>query len=104
MNHYTDDDFEQLVLRSERPVLVGFRARWCGPSKVAAPILEEIAAEMADRLTVGTLDVDDHPASAARYGVRGVPTLMLFRNGAVAATRIGALPKRQLETWLESVL
>jgi thioredoxin 1 len=100
----TDDSFDEDVLKAKGAVLVDFWAEWCGPCKVIAPHLEAIAGEMGDKLTVAKLNIDDNPMTPARYGVRGIPTLMLFRDGQVAGTKIGALPKNQLQDWVESVL
>ncbi len=99
-----DEDFEANVLKNENPVLVDFWAEWCGPCKTIAPALEEIAGDLAGRLTIAKLNIDDNPHTPAKYGVRGIPTLMLFKEGQVAATKVGALPKSQLAEWVESVL
>lgn len=97
----TDASFDSDVLNSEEPVLVDFWAEWCGPCKQIAPALEEIANEMGDRLTVAKLNIDDNPRTTAKYGVRGIPTLMLFKNGEVAAVKIGGLPKGKMMEWIE---
>ncbi len=103
-NKVSDDSFDADVLKSGTPVLVDFWAEWCGPCKQIGPALEEIAAEMGDRVTVVKLNIDDNPMTPGRYGVRGIPTLMVFKGGQVAATKVGALPKSQLVQWLESVI
>jgi thioredoxin 1 len=99
-----DDDFETNVLKADGPVLVDFWAEWCGPCKMIAPALEEIAGDMDGKVTVAKVNIDDNPQTPAKYGVRGIPTLMIFKDGEVAATKVGALPKSQLVEWVESVL
>jgi len=100
----TDDTFEQEVLKSDKPVLVDYWAEWCGPCKMIAPVLEEIAAEYAGRLKVAKLNIDDNPATPPKYGIRGIPTLMLFKDGQVEATKVGAVSKSQLAAFLDSNL
>ncbi len=100
----SDNDFETSVLKSEGPVLVDFWAEWCGPCKTIAPALEEIAGDLVGRVTVAKLNIDENPQTPTKYGVRGIPTLMLFKDGQVAATKVGALPKSQLAEWVESVI
>ncbi|MBT5811365.1 MAG: thioredoxin TrxA [Rhodospirillaceae bacterium] len=100
----SDDDFDTSVLQSSEPVLVDFWAEWCGPCKMIAPALEELAGDLNGRLTVAKLNIDDNPQTPAKYGVRGIPTLILFKDGQVAATKVGALPKSQLAQWVESVV
>ena len=100
----TDDNFGTEVLGADRPVLVDFWAEWCGPCRMIAPALEELSNELGDKVTIAKLNIDDHPDTPARYGVRGIPTMILFKNGAPAATKVGAAPKSQLQGWLEGVL
>lgn len=100
--HVTDDTFETEVLNSGQPVLVDYWAEWCGPCKMIAPILDEIADEYGDKLKIAKLNIDENPATPPKYGIRGIPTLMLFRNGNVEATKVGALSKSQLAAFLDS--
>jgi thioredoxin 1 len=100
----TDASFEDEVLKSEKPVLIDYWAEWCGPCKMIAPVLEEIAREYSGRLTVAKLNIDENPVTPPRYGIRGIPTLMLFKNGSVEATKVGAVSKSQLSAFLESNL
>jgi len=103
--HYvTDDSFAAEVLQSKQPVLVDYWAEWCGPCKMIAPILDEIANDYAGRLKVVKLNIDDNQTTPASFGVRGIPTLMLFKNGAVEATKVGALSKSQLSAFIDSHL
>ncbi|GAB4349035.1 MAG: thioredoxin TrxA [Immundisolibacter sp.] len=104
VKHITDDSFEQDVLQASEPVLVDYWAEWCGPCKMIAPVLEEVGKEYAGRLTVVKLNVDENPKTPPRYGIRGIPTLMLFKGGNVEATKVGALSKSQLAAWLDSNL
>lgn len=100
----TDDSFTADVLKAEKPVLVDFWAEWCGPCKQIAPSLEALADELGEKMTVAKLNIDENPMTPSKYGVRGIPTLMLFKDGQVAATRIGAMPKGKLLEWIHSVL
>ncbi len=102
--HVTDASFEQEVLKSELPVLVDYWAEWCGPCKAIAPVLEEIARDYAGRLKVAKLNIDENPETPPRYGIRGIPTLMLFKNGHVEATKVGALSKSQLAAFIDGNL
>ena len=97
----SDDSFEQDVLKSEIPVLVDYWAEWCGPCKMIAPLLEEIADEYCGRIKVAKLNIDDNQQTPPKYGIRGIPTLMLFKNGEVEATKVGALSKSQLSAFLD---
>lgn len=98
----TDDSFESDVLRSEQPVLVDYWAEWCGPCKMIAPVLEEVANEYNGKMSVAKLNIDDNPNTPPKYGIRGIPTLMIFKNGEVAATKVGALSKSQLLEFIQA--
>jgi thioredoxin 1 len=100
----TDAAFDTDVLCAEKPVLVDFWAEWCGPCKMIAPILSEVAEEYADKVTIGKLNIDQNSATPPKFGIRGIPTLLLFKNGAVAATKVGALSKAQLQSFLDENL
>ena len=102
--YLTDDSFENEVLQSAEPVLVDYWAEWCGPCKMIAPILNEIADEYDGKIKVAKLNIDDNPQTPPKYGIRGIPTLMLFKGGSVEATKVGALSKSQLTAFIDSNL
>jgi thioredoxin 1 len=96
----TDQSFEKDVLQADRPVLVDFWAEWCGPCKQIAPALEQIAAELGEKVTVAKLNIEESPTTPSRYGVRGIPTMMLFKDGQMTAMKVGAMPKQKILEWL----
>jgi thioredoxin 1 len=100
----TDQDFHAQVIASEKPVLVDFFAEWCGPCKQMAPALDELAEEMADQVTIVKIDAEESPDAPTKYGIRGFPTLLIFKNGEVAASKMGAMRKSELKQWIESEL
>ena len=99
--YVTDDTFEQEVIKAQGPVLVDYWAEWCGPCKMIGPVLEEIATDYAGKLKVAKLNIDENPQTPPKYGIRGIPTLMLFKNGNVEATKVGALSKSQLSAFID---
>jgi thioredoxin 1 len=100
----TDSSFASDVLQSDKPVLVDFWAEWCGPCKMIGPSLEEISEELGEQVTIAKLNIDENPDAPGKYGVRGIPTMILFKNGEPAATKVGAAPKGALKGWLEGEL
>ncbi|TAG49474.1 MAG: thioredoxin TrxA [Betaproteobacteria bacterium] len=102
ITHVSDASFDADVLKSDTPVLVDFWAEWCGPCKMIAPVLEEVAKSHAGRIKIAKVDVDDNREIAAKYGIRGIPTLMIFKNGELAAQKVGALSKAQLTAFVDS--
>lgn len=102
--HVTDNTFDAEVIKAERPVLVDFWAPWCGPCKAVGPVVEEIAEDYRGRLKVAKVNVDDNPSTAANYGIRSIPTLMLFKNGSQQDTLVGMAPKERLEDFVKKVL
>jgi thioredoxin 1 len=102
IHHVTDDTFEPEVLQADKPVLVDYWAEWCGPCKMIAPLLDDLAKDYAGKLKVAKLNIDENQATPPKYGIRGIPTLMLFKNGNLAATKVGALSKSQLMAFIDS--
>ena len=102
--HTSDSTFSQDVLKSDKPVLLDFWAEWCGPCKMIAPILDELAAEYKDKVRIAKLNIDETPQTPPKFGIRGIPTLILFKNGAVEAQKVGAVSKTQLAAFLDSNL
>ena len=101
--HIDDANFERDVLKASGPVLVDFWAEWCGPCKQIGPILDEVAGEMKGKLTIAKVNIDKNPETPQKYGVRGIPTLILFKDGKAVSTKVGSMPKSKLVEWLQSV-
>ncbi|MEM1300037.1 MAG: thioredoxin [Pseudomonadota bacterium] len=100
----TDESFESDVLNASKPVVVDFWAEWCGPCKQIGPALEELATEMGEQVTIAKVNIDDSPNAPSKYGVRGIPTLLLFKDGEVVDKKVGAAPKRDIESWIASAI
>ena len=100
----TDSSFKADVIDSDKPLLVDFWAEWCGPCKMIGPSLEEISEELGEQVTIAKLNIDDHPDTPSKFGVRGIPTMILFKDGQVVDTKVGAAPKAAIKGWLESAL
>jgi thioredoxin 1 len=99
-----DSEFDSKVLKSSKPVLVDFWAEWCGPCKQVGPIIDEIASEMGEKLEVVKINIDQNPDTPQKYGVRGIPTLLIFNEGSVVATKVGSMPKTKIVEWISSTL
>lgn len=102
--HIDDAGFDAQVLKSDKPVLVDFWAEWCGPCKQVGPILDELAGEVGDKLTVAKVNIDQNPETPSKYGVRGIPTMMIFQGGEVIGTKVGAMPKSKIQEWIDSLV
>jgi thioredoxin 1 len=102
--HTSDATFDQDILKADKPVLLDFWAEWCGPCKMIAPVLDEIAEEYKEKLTIAKINIDEHPQTPPKFGIRGIPTLILFKNGIVEAQKVGAVSKSQLAAFLDSNL
>jgi thioredoxin 1 len=100
----TDSSFHADVINASKPVLVDFWAEWCGPCRMIAPSLEELSRELGDQVSIVKLNIDENPEAPGKYGVRGIPTMILFKNGVPAATKVGAEPKSRIQAWLEAAL
>lgn len=102
--HISDNEFDSRVLKSDQPVLVDFWAEWCGPCRQIGPVLDELAGELSGKLTVAKVNIDQNPETPGKYGVRGIPTMMIFKGGEVVATKVGAMPKSKIQEWISSVV
>lgn len=104
VHNTTDSSFESDVIKSEQPVLVDFWAEWCGPCKMVSPILEELAGELGDKVKIVKVNIDENPETPTKFGVRGIPTLMVFKGGELVSTKVGAMPKQAMSEWVSSAL
>lgn len=104
VHNTTDSSFENDVIKSDQPVLVDFWAEWCGPCKMVSPILEELAGELGDKVKIVKVNIDENPETPTKFGVRGIPTLMVFKGGELVSTKVGAMPKQAMSEWVSSAL
>lgn len=102
--HVSDNEFNQKVLQSGKPVLVDFWAEWCGPCRQVGPVLDELSTEMANKLTIAKVNIDQNPETPSKYGVRGIPTMIIFKDGQAVATKVGAMPKSKIVEWIDSIV
>jgi thioredoxin 1 len=102
--HVSDSDFSKQVLESSTPVLVDFWAEWCGPCRQIGPMLDELSGEMSGKLTIAKVNIDQNPETPSKYGVRGIPTMIIFKDGQAIATKVGAMPKSKIVEWIDSVV
>lgn len=102
--HISDTEFDSKVLGSGQPVLVDFWAEWCGPCRQIGPVLDELSSELSGKLTIAKVNIDQNPETPSKYGVRGIPTMMIFKDGKAIATKVGAMPKSKIQEWIDSVV
>jgi len=102
--HISDDEFESKVLKSGQPVLVDFWAEWCGPCRQIGPVLDDLAGEFSGKLTIAKVDIDKNPETPSKYGVRGIPTMIIFKDGEAVSTKVGAMPKSKIQEWIDSIV
>lgn len=104
VQHIDDGEFEAKVLKSDKPILVDFWAEWCGPCKQLGPLLDELSGEVGDKITIAKVNIDQNPESPSKYGVRGIPTMMVFKDGEVIGTKVGGMPKSKIQEWIDSLV